>query len=127
MSWKSSKQTCIARLTMEAEFVTCSAAVQEAIWLRRFMGHLGVIGREIGPIRLYCDSQAAIAYIKDAKYHCRMKYIGTKHNFVRDMIAQKEITLQYITTHEMVADPMTKLIPRDVFVEHVKSLVLRRL
>ena len=72
-------------------------------------------------------AKTAIAYKKDLKYHSRMKHIGTKYNFMRDVIAQKKIILRYITTYEMVADPMTKPILRDVFVEHVKSLGLRRL
>ena len=51
------------------------------------MGHLGVIGRKIELVKLYCDSQAAITYIKDPKYHSRMKHIGMKYNFMRDVIA----------------------------------------
>ena len=39
ISWCSKKQTCIALSTMEAEFIACSAAVQEAVWLRRFFGN----------------------------------------------------------------------------------------
>ena len=36
ITWRSKKQPCIALSTMEAEYVACSAAVQEAVWLRRF-------------------------------------------------------------------------------------------
>ena len=34
ISWKSSKQKCVALSTAEAEYVALSAAVQEAIWLQ---------------------------------------------------------------------------------------------
>ena len=34
ISWKSSKQTCIARSTMESEFIALDKAVEEAEWLR---------------------------------------------------------------------------------------------
>ena len=37
ISWGSKKQSCIALSTMEAEFVAYSSAIQEAIWLRRFL------------------------------------------------------------------------------------------
>ena len=33
ISWKSSKQTCIARLTMESEFIALDKAEEEAEWL----------------------------------------------------------------------------------------------
>ena len=34
VSWKSSKQTCIARSTMESEFIALDKAGEEAEWLR---------------------------------------------------------------------------------------------
>ena len=36
ITWSSKKQPCIALSTIEAEYVACLAAVQEAVWLRRF-------------------------------------------------------------------------------------------
>ncbi|XP_031275086.1 uncharacterized protein LOC116133533 [Pistacia vera] len=38
---------------MEAEFVAFSAAVQEAVWLRRFMNHLGIINVAIEPLNIF--------------------------------------------------------------------------
>ena len=37
LSWKSSKQTCIARFTMESEFINLDKAGEEAEWLRHFL------------------------------------------------------------------------------------------
>ena len=37
ISWKSSKQTCIARSIMEFEFITLDKAGEEAVWLRNFL------------------------------------------------------------------------------------------
>ena len=79
------------------------------------------------PVTVYCDSQAAIAYTKDSKYHNKSKHIETKYNFVRDIVSTKEVMIQYISTHEMVADPLTKAVTRDVYESHAKSLGLRRL
>jgi hypothetical protein len=112
---------------MKTEFVIFSAAVQEAVWLRRFLNHLGFCENETDPMLVHSDSQAAIAYTKDPKYHSKTKHIDTKYNFVRDMMVKKQVYMHYISTHKMVADPFTKAIPRDMFVGHVKSLGLRRL
>ena len=35
--WKSSKQTCITRSTMESEFIALDKAREEAEWLRHFL------------------------------------------------------------------------------------------
>ena len=42
ISWNSKKQACVALLTMETEYTACAVAVQEAVWLRRFLKHLKI-------------------------------------------------------------------------------------
>ncbi|OMO58188.1 Integrase, catalytic core [Corchorus capsularis] len=117
ITWSSKKQSCIALSTMEAEFIACSAAVQEAVWLKRFLGSLGVPSA-VDPMTIHCDSMAAIAYTKDPKYHGRTKHIDMRNNYIRDLIAQKEVILKHISTSHMVVDPLTKPIPRDAYVTH---------
>ena len=56
---------------MEAEFVAFSGVVQEAMWIKRFLCHLGVVEQVSQPMVVYNDSEAAIAYTKDLKYHKR--------------------------------------------------------
>jgi hypothetical protein len=72
ISWSSKKQSCIFLLTMEVEFVIFSAAVKEAVWFRRFLNHLGFCENETDPMLVHIDSQAAIAYTKDPKYHLKI-------------------------------------------------------
>ena len=111
---------------MEAEFVALSSAVQEAVWLKHFLVHFCVYNNVVEPVTINCDSQDAIAYTKDPKYHGKRKHIDIKYNFVRDMVVQKEVNVKYISTHQMIADPLTKPIACDVYERHVKSLGLHR-
>ena len=127
ISWSSKKQSCIALSTMEAEYVACSSAVQEAVWLKRFLQHLEIDSVSVNLVKIYYDSTAALAYAKDPKYHGKTKHIQIRYHFVRDMVANKEVVLEHISTSRMVADPLTKPISRDLFVSHVKSLGLRRM
>jgi hypothetical protein len=60
---------------MDVEFVAFSAAVQEAVWLRRFLNYLGFYENEIDLVLVHSDSQTAIAYTKDPKYHSKTKHI----------------------------------------------------
>ena len=34
VSWLSKKQGCVAKHTMEAEYISCSTAVSEAVWIK---------------------------------------------------------------------------------------------
>uniref|UniRef100_A0A2N9FRW6 CCHC-type domain-containing protein n=1 Tax=Fagus sylvatica TaxID=28930 RepID=A0A2N9FRW6_FAGSY len=51
------------------------AAVQEAVWLRRFLQRLGVTAHAEDAVLLYSDSTSALAYAKDPKYHGKAKHI----------------------------------------------------
>ena len=112
---------------MEAEFVAFSIVAQEAMWLKRFICHLGVVEPVSQAMVVYSDSEVAIAYIKDLKYHGKTKHIDTRFNYIRDLTAQKELNMVYISTHEMLVDPFTKPILRDVFRKHIKSIGLRKI
>ena len=111
--------------TMEAKFVASTNAVQEAFWLRRFLHHLGIVTHANDPVTINCDNQATIAYTKDPKYHDKTKHIDIKYNYVKDIISQDEVILQYINTRQNVADPLTKPIGQDVYKSHVTTMGLR--
>lgn len=126
VSWCSKKQSCIALSTMEAEYIASSAASQEAVWLRRFLKHLGVVDSAKEAVTIHCDSMAALAYMKDPKYHGKTKHIQMRYHYVRVAIAQGKVSLGHISTTRMVADPLTKAIARPTFQSHVKALGLRK-
>ena len=60
MSWKSSKQTCIARSTMESEFIALDKAGEEAEWLRHFLEDIPIWPQPVPAICIHCGSQSAI-------------------------------------------------------------------
>ena len=125
--WSSKKQSCVALSTMEAEYVACSAATQDAIWLRSFLQHLEIVKSALDPVTIFYDNTAALAVAKDPKYHGKTKHIKKRHNYIRDSITDKDVVQKYISTNNMVVDPLTKPIARDVFIRHVKSLGLSRM
>ena len=71
---------------MEVEYVACSLAIKEVVWLRRFLQDIGVVKTTFEPVTLYCDCMAALAYAKYLKYHGKTKHIQIRYHFIRDMI-----------------------------------------
>ena len=55
VSWKSGKQTCIARSTMEAEFVALDLATQEEDWLRNLLIDIPLWGKPSPSVSMHCD------------------------------------------------------------------------
>jgi len=105
ISWKSKKQTIIALSTAEAEYVSACTAAKEAVWLRNFAVEL--IGSHTA-ITLYEDNQSCIALAKDPKDHDRTKHIKLRYHYLRQVVNDNEVKLEWIPTSEMVADALTK-------------------
>ena len=125
--WSSKKQSCVALSTIEAEYVTCSAATQDAVWLRSFLQHLEIVKTTLEPVTIFCDNIVALTMAKDPKYHEKTKHIKKKYHYIRDAITENDVVLKHISTSNMVANPLTKPIARDIFVKHVRSLGLYRM
>ncbi|KAK2990763.1 hypothetical protein RJ640_007433 [Escallonia rubra] len=114
ISWYSKKNSAIALSTMESEYIACSAAVQEAVWLRSFIQALGVTTHINEAVAVHCENTAALDFVKDPKYHGKAKHIGLRYHFIRTLVAQGEVTMKHIPTGIMVADHLTKPIARDI-------------
>ena len=61
--------------------------------MKRFLQSLGIVKDVFKPMIVFSDSQFGTIYVKNPKYHGRSKHIDTKNDFIRDIIAQKEMIL----------------------------------
>ena len=75
VSWKSSKQTCIERSTLESEFIALDKAAEEAEWLRNFLEDIPVWPKPVTAICIYCDSMATQARAKSNIYNGKSRHI----------------------------------------------------
>lgn len=123
VSWLSKKQATVALSTAEAEYVALSTATQEAIWLRRLLADMGEPPE--GPTEIYEDNQGAISMAKNPVGHARTKHIDIRYHFVRERVQDGAITLKYIGTDEMVADILTKPLPKHRFEKLVTKLGMK--
>ena len=73
-----------------------------------------------------CDNTTTIQFVRDPKFHIKIRHINRHYQFVQNTIKDKEVVIQYVSTSRMITDPLTKPTPRDFFKAHVTSLCLRR-
>ncbi|KAJ0653431.1 putative RNA-directed DNA polymerase [Helianthus annuus] len=114
VTWSSKKQNTVALSSTEAEYVASSAATSQAVWLRRILCDLGLV--QESPTVIFCDNHSAINLSRNPVLHGRTKHIEIKHHYVRDMVAQQEISLEYCGTEMQVADVLTKALGREKFI-----------
>ena len=67
------------------------------------------------PIVMFCDNTSAINISKNPVMHSKIKYIAIKYHFVKELVQDKEIILEYVHTKEQIADIFTKPLPKDTF------------
>ncbi|XP_043720937.1 uncharacterized mitochondrial protein AtMg00810-like [Telopea speciosissima] len=81
ISWKSKKQSVIARSSAEAEYRAMAHATAEIVWLRWLLFDMGVFLFSSTP--LYCDNRSAIQIAHNSIFHERTKLIEIDCHFVR--------------------------------------------
>ncbi|KAF0710035.1 Aste57867_5664 [Aphanomyces stellatus] len=112
LSARSRKQTMVTLSTAEAEYIALCDLVKELLWYIELLEELGFPQRSTV---VHCDNQSAIAIAKNPAHHDRTKHISTKYHFVRDQVEKGRIQLSYCPTKLMIADILTKAIPREQF------------
>ena len=120
ISWKTKRQSVVALSSTEAEYVSLCSAAQETIWLRSLLASIGF--KQSEATILYEDNQGAMALSKNPKSHSRTKHIDIKYHYIREAVEKKDIELVYCPTDEMVADILTKGLPKPKFEELRSSM-----
>lgn len=114
ISWRSTKQTCTALSSTEAEYLATSDAAREAKWLRRLTEELGF---RSGPIPLRIDNSSAHQLAEGSAGSRRTKHIDVRFHFVRECVADGTIRLEHVPTAHNTADTLTKALARPRFDE----------
>ena len=119
VSWSSRLQPTVAVSTTEAEYMAAAYAVKEGLWLRNLLYDFG---RDVTPVKIFCDNQGAIKLLKHAIASLRSKHIDVLHHFVRERVARGEVEFAYCRSEEMAADCLTKPLALSKFVKGCMSM-----
>ncbi|GJR66370.1 retrovirus-related pol polyprotein from transposon TNT 1-94 [Tanacetum coccineum] len=98
ISWKSSKQTVIAKSTMESEFIALDKCGEEAEWLP-----------------------------KSTMYNGKSRHIRRRHNSIRQLLSTGVISIDYVASKDNIADPFTKGLSRELVSKSSKGMGLKPL
>ncbi|XP_052294442.1 secreted RxLR effector protein 161-like [Citrus sinensis] len=73
VTWRSNKQTVVARSSAEAEFWVITQGMCEVIWLERLMQDLQIT--VCSPTKLYTDSTSTVSIVNNLVQHDQMKHV----------------------------------------------------
>lgn len=124
VSWKTTKQKSISTSTVEAEYVAASTACKEVMWLRWLMEE--ILGTRLQKPVVWIDNNGARLLAENDQLSEKTKHIRYSYHFVRECVKDGIVELRHISTHENVADMMTKPLNRVLLERHRAGLKLMK-
>ena len=104
ISWQSRAQATVALSSTEAEYIALAGAAQEAVCflqvLREFKFAITA--------KKYEDNQSTIKLVENPVLHQKSKDVDIKYHFVRELVENRVLEVQHVSTVENIADLFTK-------------------
>ncbi|GJR23372.1 hypothetical protein Tco_0971899 [Tanacetum coccineum] len=99
VTWKRIRQYIVADSTCESQYIAACEASKEAIWMRNFIGDLGVVPTVQDPIEIFCDNES--------------------------QSRRRTHDLKQIRSEDNPADPFTNALAKSRNDEHAMSIALK--
>ena len=110
---KSSKQKSVANSSTAAERIAFSSTLEEVLWMKELLDELGYAQ---DTIQIEQDNQSTMKLIeKGPSSGGRTKWLNIKHFWVTDKIVDKTVMPVYVPSLKLLADGLTKPLPRKLF------------
>ncbi|KAL0336490.1 UNVERIFIED_CONTAM: Retrovirus-related Pol polyprotein from transposon RE2 [Sesamum radiatum] len=106
VTWRSKKQTTVARSSAKVEYRAMAHTTSEILCLKNLLKELGFMYDD--PILMHCDNQAAIHIASNPIFHERTKHIEVDCHFVRETVMSQKICTPFTPSSEKRADIFTK-------------------
>jgi hypothetical protein len=122
--WASKIQTEVALSTTESEYISLSQSLRDTIPLMDLIDEFKqrydktIVSTPTVKCKLFEDNSGALEMATTPKMRPRTKHINIKYHHFREHVRLKRILLFACDTADMVADYLTKPLPRDAFERH---------
>ncbi|MBW0465595.1 hypothetical protein O181_005310 [Austropuccinia psidii MF-1] len=126
--WKTRKQPLVSISTAEAEYKLLCDLTSELLWFQKWCQEADIFHFN-NAITVWEDNQSCI---KTANGNCnlntkRMKHVEIQLHFVKEAIKNQLIELSYTPTLDMLADFLTKAVPKLTLHRALEALGVLRL
>ncbi|KAG9446390.1 hypothetical protein H6P81_012518 [Aristolochia fimbriata] len=105
VSWYSKKQNSISLSTAEAEYIAAGSCCAQLVRMKQMLSDYGLNSTEM---TVYCDNTSAINISKNPVQHSRTKHIDIRHHFIRELVEDRQVLIEHVSTENQLADIFTK-------------------
>ncbi|MBW0501638.1 hypothetical protein O181_041353 [Austropuccinia psidii MF-1] len=119
IGWRSHKQKVVALSSVEAEYNALLESAQDLEWMKNLI--FEATNKKVQQL-LFTDNQSAISIASNHIYHHGTRHINFCLHFIRDLIEQQNLKIQYLDTNKMIADSLTKNNPYSKSIKHLRII-----
>jgi hypothetical protein len=107
------KHPIVTLSSTKAEYVATTCTTCQVVWMRRMLKYSFHEKQESTTV--FGDYDSSIMLSKNHVFHKKTKHIDTRYHFVRELVNNKEICLEFCKSKEQVIDIFTKSLAIDAF------------
>jgi hypothetical protein len=111
--WCCNKQKCITLSSTEAEIIALCKGVQDILWIKEVVTEISSVTN----VCVFEDNQSCIKSIVNENSSGRLKHIDIKLKFIRNIVKENDVKIEYVQSGLQIADILTKALPKTKFYE----------
>src|SRR5436190_24350529 len=125
IEWRANKQDIVTISTMKAELLSLSQDAKKGQYIKYLLNELDV-NLDDHRIRVHCDNRQTIRLVSDeiAQLQTKLRHVDIHNHWLRQEVKDQRITVEYVSTKKMIANGLTKALPRAEFNEFLLQVSL---
>ena len=108
VSWCCRKQSVVALSSTEAEYIALTETCKEVVWLKELAKGFDIDAEVFRKVKLCTDNQSCMAIVKNENFSNRTKHIDARYHYIRSLVTDGKVYLEYVPTEVNIADLLTK-------------------
>ena len=125
VSWKFLKQMVISKFTLEFDFITLENCEEQAAQLHQFLNDISRWSKPMPPICIHCDNQSDIGRAQSSMNNGKSRHIRRRHNNIRQLLSTGVISINFVTSKDNIANPLTKGLNGELVEKSSKGMRLK--
>ena len=105
VSWMSKKQNSVSLFIVEAEYIAVGSCYTQLLWKKKLLQDYEI---PQDTMCVFCDNTSAINLSKNPVHHSKSKHIEIHYHFIRDLVEERVVCLEFIHTDNQKVDIFTK-------------------
>jgi hypothetical protein len=112
IAWRANKQDTVTTSSTEAELLALSQTAKEAIFISRLLKALTLKLDE--PLVIECDNRQTLRLVTEEsmKLSTKLRHVDIHNHWLRQENAEQRVLFEWTPTRDMIADGLTKALPR---------------